>query len=229
MTSIQTDLSYVTFALAKTLQDGSVLLAHEAMTPVFDFTDNTSHIKVFSWPDKAAADNREHPTEVSLLVSKHTSYDMLLFQRLSEIIEVHPLWSLASIAPSPTCVWNFSSLSWEETISIEDRRLAKWTEIKTARSQAEYAGFTWDGSVFDSDARSQQRITGAVTLAQMDDTFSIGWTLKNNTVRQLNASEMMVVGTTLGVYVAAQFAHAQDLRVQLEAAVTMQGVDLISW
>ena len=113
--------------------------------------------------------------------------------------------------------------------SLEEAKAAKWSEIKQARSQAEYAGFTWDGSVFDSDVTSQQRITGAVTLAQMNAEFSIGWTLKNNTVRTLNAAEMKEVGVALGLHVTTQFAHAQDLRPQLDAAQNPEAVGALRW
>jgi hypothetical protein len=126
-------------------------------------------------------------------------------------------------------VFNYNTKEWVDPRTLQDHKTAKWLEIKQARSQAEYAGFTWDGSVFDSDAISQQRITGAVTLAQMDAAFSIGWTLADNTVRQLSAAEMKDVGTALGVHVATQFARAQDLRTQLDAAQTAEEVAAVSW
>jgi hypothetical protein len=122
-----------------------------------------------------------------------------------------------------------NALVWEDDRTLPELKVAKWTDLKQARSQAEYAGFTWDGSTFDSNALSQQRITGAVTLAQMDAAFSIGWTLADNTVRQLNAAQMKAVGTALGVHVATQFAHAQDLRTQLDAAQTTEQVAAVSW
>jgi len=118
---------------------------------------------------------------------------------------------------------------WFDPRTPQDHKDAKWTELKEARSQAEYAGFTWDGSVFDSNAISQQRITGAVTLAQMDAEFSIDWTLANNAARTLSATDMKGVGAALGLHVATQFAHAQDLRMQLDAAQTPEEVAALGW
>jgi hypothetical protein len=133
--------------------------------------------------------------------------------------------------PQPTvhCLFNYLSKQWIDPRTLQDHKTAKWLEIKQTRSQAEYAGFTWDESVFDSDALSQQRITGAVTLAQMDAGFSIGWTLADNTVRHLSAAQMKEVGAALGVHVATQFAHAQDLRTQLDAAQTAEQVAALGW
>lgn len=106
---------------------------------------------------------------------------------------------------------------------------AKWAAIKLARSAAEYAGFTWDGSTFDSDATSQNRITGAVTLAQMSPDFTIDWILADNTTRTLNFTDMLQVGATLGAHVAAIFANGVLLRAQIDAATTKAEVEAIVW
>ena len=83
--------------------------------------------------------------------------------------------------PSPNHTFNYTTKQWEDPRTLADLKAAQWNLIKSARSQAEYAGFTWDGSTFDSDAISQNRITGAVTLAQMSPTFVINWILADNT------------------------------------------------
>jgi len=113
--------------------------------------------------------------------------------------------------------------------TLQDLKDAQWALIKQARSQAEYAGFTWDGSTFDSDAISQNRITGAVTLAQLSSTFTIDWTLATNQVRTLNQSEMLQVGAALGAHVQTQFAKGQSLRVQIDAATTQAEVEAVVW
>ena len=132
-------------------------------------------------------------------------------------------------APNSYCRWNKTTQSWEDTRTLPDLKSAQWALIKQARSQAEYAGFTWDGSTFDSDAISQNRITGAVTLAQLSSTFTIDWTLATNQGRTLNQSEMLQVGAALGVHVQTQFAKGQSLRVQIDAATTQAEVEAVVW
>lgn len=109
----------------------------------------------------------------------------------------------------------------------------KWAQIKQARAKEEYAGFTWNSTIFDSDVISQNRITGAVMLAQMaiagGQPYSIEWTLKDNTVRTLTAQDMLAVGTALGAHVQTQFSKGQALRAQIEAATTQAEVEAISW
>ena len=136
-----------------------------------------------------------------------------------------------SIPPRPTSdhLWNAATKQWEDTRTLQDLKDAQWTLIKQARTAAEYAGFTWDGSTFDSDAISQNRITGAVTLAQLSSAFTIDWTLATNQVRTLNQSEMLQVGAALGVHVQTQFAKGQSLRVQIDAATTQAEVEAVVW
>jgi hypothetical protein len=122
-----------------------------------------------------------------------------------------------------------AKLVWHDPRTLADHKAAQWELIKQARSQAEYAGFTWDGSTFDSDALSQNRITGAVTLAQMSPTFVINWILADNTTRLLDQSQMAQVGAALGAHVAAQFERGVTRRAQIEAATTAEQVAGIVW
>lgn len=134
--------------------------------------------------------------------------------------------------PTQPSVWhNFDWITkqWVDSRSLEDYKVYQWTFIKKARSEAEYAGFTWDGSTFDSDTLSQNRITGAVTLAQMSTAFSIDWVLANNTVRTLNQVDMLQVGAALGNHVAQQFNKGVLLRTLIDVATSREEVEAISW
>jgi hypothetical protein len=122
-----------------------------------------------------------------------------------------------------------AKLVWHDPRTLADHKAAQWELIKQARSQAEYAGFTWDGSTFDSDTLSQNRITGAVTLAQLSPGFTINWTLADNSTRTLNQADMIATGVALGVHVQTQFAKAQGLRLQIDAASTPGQVAVVVW
>jgi hypothetical protein len=131
--------------------------------------------------------------------------------------------------PSPNHTFNYTSKQWEDPRTLADLKAEKWRNIKANRDAAEHGGFTWDGSVFDSDALSQQRITGAVTLAQMSPAFTTVWTLANNSTRTLSAADMFAVGMALGTHVATQFLQGQLLREQIDDAATAQEVEAIHW
>lgn len=122
-----------------------------------------------------------------------------------------------------------------ERIAVDIRLLAeakayKWTALKAARTVAEAASFTCDGSVYQAD---KERISGAVQLALLaqlaGQPFSIDWTLSDNSVRTLDAAQMIAVGVALGTVVSSIFDTARQLRIQLDAANTVEEVDAIGW
>lgn len=125
--------------------------------------------------------------------------------------------------------FDYTAKQWIDPRTLSDLQVAKWEQIKRARVNAEFGGFTWDGSPFDSDAISQSRIQGAVQLAAMAPGFTIDWTLANNSVRNLSAADLANVGTALGMHVATQHAKARLLRSQIEAATTAAELDALVW
>ncbi|MBZ4211551.1 MAG: DUF4376 domain-containing protein [Rhodoferax sp.] len=122
------------------------------------------------------------------------------------------------VKPSVHHVFDWAAKTWVDPRSLQDLKDARWAEVRRERDSAEFGGFNWDGSRFDSDALSQQRITGAVTLAMMNSAFSIGWTLADNTVRTLNAADMIAVGVALGQHVNACHERARVLRGEIGGA-----------
>lgn len=131
--------------------------------------------------------------------------------------------------PSPNHQFNYTTKQWEDPRTLADHKAEKWRNIKANRDAAEHGGFMWDGSVFDSDAISQQRIAGAVQLAQMTPAFTTVWTLKDNSNRALSAQDMFAVGMALGAHVFTQFLHGQVLRAQIDDAATKEEVEAVHW
>lgn len=137
---------------------------------------------------------------------------------------------IVAMPPKPGLYYRFSYESKVWQLDLDQCKKDKWAEIKVKRDQVEFGGFTWDGSVFDSDPLSQSRIQGAAQLATLSPTtFSIDWTLADNTVRTLSASQMVEVGETLGIHVATQHTIARGLRQQIDAATTAAEVEAITW
>lgn len=133
--------------------------------------------------------------------------------------------------PGPSYRWDIISETWVP--DIPKAKADKWTQLKTTRDQKESGGFTWDTSAFDSDPMSQIRIQGGVSLAQMalanNQPFSIDWTLQNNTVRTLNATEMIGVGLALASHVTNLHGIGRILKQQVDAASTLQEVEAVQW
>lgn len=170
------------------------------------------------------------PDRFALEVEDSVS-DATHYVRITQGSSGQPNPTAICLPPRPTAqhVWDWLEKQWADPRTLNDIKLAKWAIIKQARSSAEFGGFTWDGSPFDSDAISQSRIQGAVQLAAMAPGFTIDWTLANNSVRNLSAADLANVGAALGMHVAAQHAKARLLRSQIEVATTVAEVDAVTW
>lgn len=135
--------------------------------------------------------------------------------------------------PSPAHTFNWVTKQWEDPRTLTDFKTQQRALIKEARTAAEYSGFTWGGSTFDSNAISQQRIASAVQLASLskaaNQPFSITWTLADDTQRTLTADEMIQVGLALGEFVQTNFKKAQALQQRIEAATTKEEVEAVVW
>jgi hypothetical protein len=116
-----------------------------------------------------------------------------------------------------------------DTRTLADFKSAQWATIKQARELAEFGGFVWDGSLFDSDAISQQRIQGLVHIANLDPSMTVGWTLADNTTRTLTSADGIAVGIALAAHVNTQHVKARALREQIDAATTPEAVQAITW
>lgn len=136
-----------------------------------------------------------------------------------------------NIPPKPSADHTFDYVikQWVDPRTLDQIKADQWSVIKEARAAAEFSSFIWDGSEFDADALSQQRIIGAAQLAEINPSFEIDWTLADNSVRTLNSAQMKSVGTALGAHVNAQHVKARSLRVQIENATTRAEVEAVTW
>ena len=140
---------------------------------------------------------------------------------------------LTDVGPNqgPSYCWDAVSESWVP--DLEKAKSNKLQELKTTRDQKESGGFIWGSSVFDSDPMSQIRIQGSVSLAQMavnlEQPFSIAWTLQDNTTRTLSAAEMTQVGLSLANHVATIHETYRSLKNQINTATTIQDIASIIW
>jgi Domain of unknown function (DUF4376) len=134
---------------------------------------------------------------------------------------------------SPNHVFDYALRQWIDPRTLRDFKDEQWALVKAQRDSHETGGFTWDNSTFDSDPISQQRISGAVQLAMLasgaGQAFSIEWTLQDNSVRLLGATDMLAIGTTLGMHISNCHEIARGLRGQIEAASTVEEVTGIGW
>jgi hypothetical protein len=117
---------------------------------------------------------------------------------------------------------------------LAERKAAMWDLVKarrTALTDSPGASVETPSGVVQSDAKSQQNILGLVQMAVLaqlaSQPFSADFTLADNSVATLDASEMIALGLAVGQYVQAVYAHARSLREAIDAAEDHEALDLI--
>lgn len=201
---------------------GSVLSNHQVMDTHVDINGRQFVLKVGSW----FAGTSGPPWVVTTVALHIPTWSPDYCFEAEALLSTSPQWGGSGVqCPSADHIWNPIDLQWYlPAVELDALKLNQWQAIKKARALAEHGGFVWDGSRFDSDFVSQQRINGAVTLAQINPSFLTTWVLQDNSTRNLDAQDMQQVGLALGVHVQQQFARAQSLRGVLDAAVSAQEV-----
>jgi len=134
-------------------------------------------------------------------------------------------------APTAPSLWSFDRKEWMALLpSLDALREKKWTAIKALRERAEFSTFEWDGSVFQADERSQARLQLALSEAlRVGDTFTVEWTLADNTTRVLSAADVASALGALGAHTLGVHARARELRALIDAALNESELDAIQW
>lgn len=127
--------------------------------------------------------------------------------------------------PGPYYTW--SAGAWQA--DIEAMRESKLREIDAARDVAIISGFEYAGVRFDSDPKSIQRISGAVTLSMLNTAFVTEWITFDNSTVTLDAAGLAGLGAAAGLHESTQIFKARGLKNAVLAATTVEEIQSITW
>lgn len=112
--------------------------------------------------------------------------------------------------------------------TLAELQAAAWLRIKAERDLREQAGAPYLGKILDSDEKSVTRISIAVQAAQAaisaGTAFSLDWTMQDNSVVTMTASEVVGMSVALathsnGLHLAARVVHEKILAATDAAGV----------
>jgi hypothetical protein len=116
---------------------------------------------------------------------------------------------------------------------LEDVRRRKKDEINAERDQRETAGFLYQGKLFDSDQRSADRIQVAALAAQAainaGETFSVTWTVSDNTDVVLDAAGVLGMVAAFAEHGESIFETAKALKADVDACKNGKAVKDVEW
>jgi len=116
--------------------------------------------------------------------------------------------------------------------SLSDFKDNIWQQVKIIRNQKIDAGVTVeDIGRFDTNLNSRTNINAAVTSAliakSINAPFSITWKLQNNVTVELDADQMISVGTAITNYTTQCHARSEALNTAIYAATSLPELDAI--
>jgi len=116
-----------------------------------------------------------------------------------------------------------------DLMTLDDHRAIQIRQINVAREAALIAGFAHGGHVYDSDAKSIQRIAGAVVLAMADASYTTDWITKDNAIVSLDAVAVIALGQAAAAHESGIVFRARQLKDQVLAAATRAEIEAITW
>ncbi len=120
-------------------------------------------------------------------------------------------------------------LSWHDPRTLEQIRAGRLAALRDERDAVITGGFVCDGSRFDSDSTSQQRLLGALVAAQAGAITEVSWRLYDNSWRLLSGAEIAAVYQALTAHTQSAFTTFKALEAAVLAATTAEGVEAVQW
>lgn len=140
---------------------------------------------------------------------------------------------LVEDAPLPVLTYREDAKDWRSDVEpdIEALKASKRKAIAAMTVEKEDAGAPTPFGTAHSDADSRGKINGLVLMAmlakQAGATFDESITLADESVIQLDANKTIGFGVAVGRHIAAVHTHARQLKDQIDAATTVEGVNAV--
>ncbi|HCL78934.1 MAG TPA: hypothetical protein DIC53_03080 [Synergistaceae bacterium] len=119
-------------------------------------------------------------------------------------------------------------IDWTKVITVEDKfeqaKEAKQAEIASARFEAETEGING----IRTDRESQSLITGAALKAMQDNTYTCNWKGVDGFV-ELTALQILAIADAVRAHVQGCFDREAELLPLIEAAETLDDLEVIVW
>lgn len=113
---------------------------------------------------------------------------------------------------------------------LEAVKAAKIAQLKRIRDTKELEPVEFDGSSFDFDSKSYERITAAIyALESQGAPATINWTLADNGSTPVTAANLRGVIAAAAVRSDALHTQYRILKESVLAAKTAEGVEKIKW
>lgn len=116
---------------------------------------------------------------------------------------------------------------------LAELREKKREEINAIRDMKETEGFTFNGTVFQSDQRSVERMAvasnAAISAILTNQPFQLVWRAADNSEHALDANGVLALTVALATHGNQLHETAKQLKSQVDSAATAEDVKGVEW
>ena len=142
-------------------------------------------------------------------------------------------WIAMPPKPSEFHEFHWPTHTWQDSRTLKSTKEAQWQQIKNQRAVIEFGPFTYKGMVFDGNVSAQRRLNSYISVSKSalasGTEFQANFILANNEIVTLTAQDFVALEFAKVSQVALAFDTASQLRLQIEAAQTIEDVLNVSW
>ena len=136
-------------------------------------------------------------------------------------------WVEKPLQPTDAHDWDAVSKSWVDRRPVAEVIFDRWSVVRDARDRLDRSPITVGGLTFDATAQSQieirlRALEASVALSAGDASWSVTWTLADNTNSVLTAQQMIAVADALQDRRNSLRAGASAFRAAIQQAATAQ-------
>lgn len=142
-----------------------------------------------------------------------------------EFIGTHEEFNATSL---PAKGWIIQDPPLPPIPTVAEVKAAQKNKIAASRFDYETGGITVNGAVIKTDRESQATLTGAWVTVQIFPTILIDWKGANGWV-QIDKAIVETLAAAVGTHVQACFTKEKSLCDLVDAAQTVEAVELIVW
>jgi len=113
-------------------------------------------------------------------------------------------------------------------VDIDTLKQGKLWQLADARWREETAGFMYNGHEFHSDRESQDRFFQAYIASLNDPNFAVTWKTKDGWL-EMTASDFITLYNEFQTFLQGLYQKEKNLQALVEAATTIDELNVIEW
>lgn len=129
--------------------------------------------------------------------------------------------------------WDIIAKRWNDSRTLSEMKQQRWNQVKELASKKENANITINGFEFQADPDSVFAVLRTMQIGVLEEeagaVFTVKWTLANNTLLELNLTQLKTLVKALGTRQSNIRERANELRALISNSNTKEELEALRW